>query len=109
MSKQVLGIFDQLPVQKQTELLGSRWDLIKGPAFLPVLRKYAQAYKDFPVLNESNAYDSLHLSGDALLRWYELEPTEARPVIIKEILRPKLRYSARILGVLPDEIVYQVH
>jgi len=108
MVKQVAAIFDQLPIEKQTALLESRWDLVKGPAFLPLLRKYALLYKDFPVLNESNAYDSLHLSVRALLRWYELEPTEARPVIIREILRPKPRYSAGTLGILPDETLPEV-
>jgi hypothetical protein len=108
MVAQIVSVFDQLPIEKQTEVLNSRWTLVEGPAFLPILRKYAQQYKDFPVRNESNASNSLQLSSRALLRWYELEPDEARKVIIQEIVRPKPRYGARVLGVLPDETLPEV-
>jgi hypothetical protein len=108
MVKQVALIFDQLPVEKQVDLLDSRWESIGGPAFLPLLRKYALGYKDSPGQNERDAHYSWNLSNSALLRWYELEPTEARQVIIREILRPEPRYSARTLGVLPDETLPEV-
>jgi hypothetical protein len=105
---QIAAVFDQLPVEKQAQILESRWEMIKSPLFLPVLRKYALQFKDFSVPNEVNAYNSLHLSGAALLRWYELEPDEARDVIIQEIMRPKPRYTARILGILPDKTLPEV-
>jgi hypothetical protein len=95
--------FDQLPLQQQQELLEYRWDLIKSPEMLPVLRKYARQYQDFPMLTEQTAYASIHLSGAALQHWYELEPEEARAAIMDEILRPKPRFNAKTLGILPDE------
>jgi hypothetical protein len=95
--------FDDLPLQQQAELLEYRWDLIRGPEMLPVLRKYARQYQDFPALRESPAFTSIGLSGAALQRWYELEPEEARPAVIEEILRPKPRFDAKILGILPDD------
>jgi hypothetical protein len=84
-------------------MLEWKWETIKSSAFLPILRKYAQQYEDFPIPNEMNASNSLHLTGEALRRWYELEPAEARVAIIREILRTKPRYSADVLGILPDE------
>ncbi|HKS41122.1 MAG TPA: hypothetical protein VJX74_10965 [Blastocatellia bacterium] len=108
IASQLAAVFDQLPIEKQKEILDSKWDLIKGSAFLPILRKYAQQYKEFAVPNEMNAYDSLHLSGAALRRWYELEPDQARAVVIQEITRPKPRYTAAVLGILPDRTLPEV-
>lgn len=108
IAAQLVAVFDQLPLEKQMHLLEYRWELIKGPLFLPILRKYALPYKDFPVPNEENAYNSLRLSGTALLHWYELEPDAARAAIIQEIMRPKPRYSSSILGILPDKTLPEV-
>ncbi len=95
--------FDDLPVQEREELLEYRWNLVRGPEMLPVLRKYARQYQDFPELRESNAYTSIRLSGFALQRWYELEPEQARSAIIEEILRQKPRFDEQVLGMLPDK------
>jgi hypothetical protein len=103
LSAQLVGIFDRLPIEKQVELLQYRWDSVGGPAWLPVLRKIAQTYEEFPVPNEMHAYNALQLSGSALQHWYTLTPEEARPAIIREILRPKPRFAANTLGILPDK------
>ncbi len=108
IAARIAAIFDQLPIEKQMEILEHRWELIKSPAFLPILRKYAKQYREFNVPNEMSAYNSLHLTGAALKHWYELAPDEARPVIIQEIIRPRPRYSARILGILPDKTMPEV-
>lgn len=106
--QQLIAMFDQLPQQQQNMLLTYRWDKIAGPAVLPILRRYAQAYRDFPIMNESNAYESLQVSASALQHWYELDPEGARPAIIKEITRPRPRYGARVLGILPDKTLPEV-
>lgn len=105
---QLVSMFDQLPLNEQNSLLTYRWDKIKSPAMLPILRRYAQSYRDFPEMRESNAYDSLQLSASALRHWYELDPVGARPAIIKEITRPRPRFNARVLGILPDETLPEV-
>jgi hypothetical protein len=105
---QLAGVFDLLPVEAQGQILGYNWDSIKSRAFLPLLRKYAEQYKEFRIPNEVNAYNSQQVSASALQRWYELEPSEARPVIIHEILRPTPRYSARVLGILADKTLPEV-
>lgn len=105
---QLVSLFDQLPLQEQNSLLTYRWDKIGGPAMLPILKRYAQSYRDFPQMRESNAYEARQLSGSALRRWYELDPAGARPDMIKEISRPRPRFDARVLGILPDETLPEV-
>lgn len=105
---QLVSLFDQLPLNEQNSLLTYRWDKIGSAAMLPILKRYAQSYKDFPQMRESNAYDARQLSASALRRWYELDPAGARPDVIKEISRPRPRFDARVLGILPDETLPEV-
>src|SRR2546428_8824593 len=105
---QLTSMFDQLPLREQNTLLTFRWNKIASPALLPILRRYAQSYRDFPEMREEHAYDSLSLSGSALRHWYELDPAGARPAIITEITRPRPRFSAAVLGILPDETLPEV-
>ena len=76
---------------------------VKDPKRLPVLHALALQYEDFPELREMHAYESLQLSAAALTRWYEVDPEGARGAVIAEITRPKPRYNATTLGLLPDE------
>jgi len=105
---QLVAMFDQLPLNEQNTLLTYRWEKIKSPAMLPMLRRYAQSYHNFPEMRESKAYDSLQITASALRRWYELDPSGARPAIITEISRPRPRFDARVLGILPDETLPEV-
>jgi hypothetical protein len=105
---QLVSMFDQLPVNEQNLLLSERWEKIGSAAMLPILKRYAQSYQDFPEMRDSNAYNSLQLSANALQLWYELDPAGARPAIIAEISRPRPRFNARLLGILPDETLPEV-
>jgi hypothetical protein len=105
---QLISMFDQLPVNEQNSLLSYRWDRIGSRAMLPILKRYAQTYHDFPEMRDANAYASLQVSASALRHWYELDPAGARPAIIAEITRPRPRYDARVLGLLPDETLPEV-
>ena len=105
---QLLAMFDQLPLQEQNTLLTYRWDKIGSAAMLPILKRYAQSYRDFPEMRDWNASQSLQLSASALTRWYELDPAGARPAIINEISRPRPRFGVRVLGILPDETLAEV-
>lgn len=104
----IVAVFEQLPPEKQMAILEGRWEMIKGPELLPALRRLALPYQEFNVPNESHAYNSLHVSGAALRRWYEMRPEEARPVVIREITRPRPRYGANVLGILPEETLPEV-
>jgi hypothetical protein len=101
-------MFDQLPLNEQNSLLSFRWEKIKSPEMLSILKRYAQSYRDFPQMREVNAHDSLQLSASALRGWYELDPAGARPAIITEITRPRPRFDARVLGLLPYKTLPEV-
>jgi hypothetical protein len=103
LSSQLVAVFDRLPVERQSELIEYRWQSVGSAAWLPVFRKLADHYEDFPEQNASTAYSSLHLTAVALRRWYEIAPGEARPAILREILRPHPRFGATVLGILPDK------
>jgi hypothetical protein len=105
---QLVSMFDQLPLQEQNSLLAYRWDKIGGAAMLPILKRYAPSDRDFPQLRKLNSYEARQLSGNALRRWYELDPTGARPAIINEISRPHPRFDIRVLGILPEEMLPEV-
>jgi len=106
--EELVLIFDQLSTQEQNLLLTYRWDKIASPKLVPLLRKVAEHYEYFPHLREMNAYDKLLLSGSALRDWYEVDPEGARPAVIAEISRTRPRYSARVLGMLPDKTLPEV-
>ena len=108
MTRALVTNFDKLSVEKQAELLQYRWPALDHEEMLPLLRKVATQYEDFPQLRAINAWNSLAASGAALQHWYELAPDEARPAIIKEILRPKPRYNDSVLGMLPDKSLPEV-
>jgi len=100
----LIDSFDQLPVEKQVDWIGENWPKVKDPRWLPTLRAIAARYTDFaPPHNGEEAYYPLRLTGTALMRWYELDPEGARGTVIAEIIRPKPRYGANILGLLPDK------
>jgi hypothetical protein len=105
---QLVSMFDQLSVNEQNTLLSFRWDKFRSPAMLPILKRYAQSYVDFPQMRAEPAYNSLELSGNALRRWYELDPAAARQAIITEISRPRPRFGVRVLGLLPDKTLPEV-
>lgn len=105
---QIIPIFEQLPLDAQTSLLTDRWEKIEGPKMLPVLRRIAESYRDYPEMREVNAYQSRQITASALQHWYELDPGGARPAIIREITRPRPRYDARVLGMLPDKTLPEV-
>ena len=83
---QLIETFPTLPVSKQVGWLQYRWQEVKDPKWLPVLRALALKYEDFPELREMHAYESLQLSAAALTRWYELDPEWARGAVIAEHL-----------------------
>lgn len=82
--------FDGLPAQAQIELFQTRWRVLDKKAMLALLPKAA-------------GLDNDQMSGGALIRWFEMDPQGARPAIIHEIERPRPRFGASILGILPDK------
>jgi hypothetical protein len=50
-----------------------------------------------------SAYNFNRASAAALQHWYEIAPEEARLAVMKEIVRPKPRFNAGVLGMLPEQ------
>ena len=103
LTRELVSTFDKLPIEKQAELLQYRWPALDHEEMLPLLRKVATRYQDFQELQEMNAFQFNNASAAALTHWYEIAPDEARPIVIQEILRPKPRFNASVLGILPDK------
>jgi hypothetical protein len=108
VTRELVENFDKLSPQKQAELFQYRWGALDHEEMLPLLRKIAQRYRDFPQLREINAFELNNASAAALEHWYETSPDEARPVVLHEILRPKPRFNASVLGILPDSELPEV-
>jgi hypothetical protein len=108
LTRELIANFDDLPIDKQVELVQYRWSALDHAEMLPLLRTLAQQYHDFPEMREMNAYQSNNLSASALQHWYEIAPEEARPVVLQEIVRPKPRFNSSVLGILPDKELPEV-
>src|SRR5262249_47427315 len=100
LMSQLISVFDQLSSKQQAWLLEVRWDQIKSPAMLPLLKRYAES--EFPDVPQEDRYDAPRRRMWVLRRWFELDPAGARPAIIHEIVRPNPRFSSRELGFLQD-------
>jgi hypothetical protein len=108
LTLELIAGFDDLPIDKQVEVVQYRWSALDHEEMLPLLRTLAQQYHDFPELREMNAYQSINLSASALQHWYEMAPEEARPVVLQEIERAKPRFNANVLGMLPEKDLPEV-
>ena len=103
--KQLISIFDQLPMQEQAGLLEFRWNQIKSLALLPVLKRDAET--DFTTASTEDYRNVRERTVWALRRWFELDPVGARPAIIHEITQPHPRFGSS-LGMLPEKTLPEV-
>lgn len=100
--------FSELAIEDQRRWLEEKWPTVNGAQSVPILRAIVAKYADYPVPNAPNvlpAYNYFKLSGDALRRWYELDPEGARPAVLAEIVRKRPRFSANTLGMLPEKVL----
>jgi hypothetical protein len=94
--------FDELPMGMQSDLVNSRYGMLDRVLLVPMVRKMAERYLNSPPLQPAEAAEFNRLGGDALMRWYSLAPADARPAILREILRPQPRFPIDVLGVLSE-------
>ena len=108
LSAKLASGFDTLPVESQLALLQYRWQALDAEAMRPLLPVLAQRYRDFPELRTMDAYQINQVSSSALAHWWEIDPEAARPAVIQEIIRPRPRFGANVLGMLPDKELPEV-
>lgn len=99
---EVAAAFLNLSQDQQWNLLMSFWDRLKDPAMSAPLKKVTQQ----PNINHQMLRDL------ALRRLYDLDPSEATPVILEEIKHPHLdngmfTVKGETLGLLPKETLPQ--
>ena len=87
-------------------MLDYRWEDIKRPALVPLLKRYAEQDSSDP--EQDIHYNARTLAALALRRWFELDPAGALSAIIREISRAKPRFGVRKLGILPDQTLPEV-
>lgn len=104
--EQLLAIFDQLTPEQQNSLLSYRWEDIKRPALIPLLKRCAEQDSSDP--HQDIHYNARTLAALAIRRWFELDPAGAWPAIISEMSRAKPRFGVRELGMLPDQTLPEV-
>lgn len=89
---QLAAAFLDLPRERQVHLLEYQWRPLAGPAMLPALRRLVGAMPT----------DAPSAPDLALRRLAELAPDEARPLMLREIGRPRRGATLKTLGSLPD-------
>jgi hypothetical protein len=104
--KQLIQRFDQLSMDQQALILEDRWQDIKDPALLPLLKRFVEI--DFTKISPENSTWARDLPALALRRWLDLDAAGARQAIIAEMTRDPVRFQARDLSLLPDETLPEV-
>lgn len=99
---ELIAKFDQLPLHEQSSLIAYRWEKIRNPALLPVVKRYAQATEESLQRMGGNTWDATDLVAKGIRCWFDLDPVGARPFVIQEIVRPLPRFGVNVLGILPD-------
>lgn len=97
----LLSNWDTLPIEKQNELIEYRWAEVGGPEWQPVLEQmFAGPANPNRALNRANREA-------ALLRLWQIEPEEARPLMLQEIAKPHGDIHISVLGLLPEHSLPQ--
>jgi hypothetical protein len=85
-----------LPIEKQNELIEYRWAEVGGPEWLPVLEQIVSG-----PANPNRAMNKANRE-PALLRLWQVAPDQARPLMIREIMKPQGDIHISVLGQLPE-------
>lgn len=90
--EQLATAFLALPPERQATLLDFQWSTIASAAMIPVLRTLVEHPPNGPP----------SIADLALRRLYDLAPSDARPLILREIQHPRPGATLKTLGRLPD-------
>jgi hypothetical protein len=86
---------NQLNDREQLSLLDGNWEQIRGPEILPLLRAIASR----PPRGE---WEARELQDKAVQRLLELDPSEGREILVREIRNPRTALKPATLGSLEE-------
>jgi hypothetical protein len=92
---------------EQRELLNSKWDVLRSPELVPVLRQMAAPWSEKPGSKEMQAAYRGYPQATALFRWYEVDPTGAHDEILRQIGSSHPTLYADAVDFLPNESLPQ--
>jgi hypothetical protein len=102
LRQMLLASWDALPVRRRNELVEFRWEQIRGPELLPILKNIVAGEP-----NPNRMIDKLNRE-PALRHIYEMSPSEGRDLILREIAHPEGDISIKLLAILPDRELPQI-
>jgi hypothetical protein len=95
---EIAGLFQDLPISQQSELLDYEWMKIDSPEMVPVLRHIYETASQ-------NQYPVNQLLASAVERLYELDTNRTRTLLLEEMKRRDPRLPYRTLSMLPDATI----
>jgi hypothetical protein len=99
---QLAPVWDELPLESQSEWIQYRWPLIAGPEMLPALRRM--------VAGTAPPWPTTHsMTRDAALKHiHELDPEAGRALILQDALNPGAQPELKLVELLPAEDISSV-
>ncbi len=104
-------VFEYLPFEQQSAALERYWGRIRHPALRNHLLTLITADKDWYGPGDPSckcAHPSDSMPGLALQRLSELDPAEARRIVLREARSKQPRISTHYLGLLPDATLPEI-
>lgn len=106
---QLIAQFSNFPVDRQTELLGNKWDLVRGPEMIPVLRQVLAKEKPRPTVRQAMPLTvwgaEAGIAIAALQRLAQLSPREIVQVIRDDIASGAPRFAGYAVRELPAQVL----
>lgn len=111
--EQLTAQFDTLPEANQSELLTRKWDLVRGPAMVPVLRRVIERAQPPSTPKRGTDFSlwqgPVTLGEQALARLQQLAPETARQILIDDLAKPAPRFATFAVARLPSQELPQAN
>jgi hypothetical protein len=108
---ELIGQFDTLLEANQSELLTSKWGLVRGAEMVPVLRRVIERAQPLPIPRTGMGFSLWHgpvtLGEQALARLHQLAPDQANRILIEDVAKPTPRFAEFAVNRLPSQDVPQ--
>ena len=107
--EELIAQFAGFPFEQQLELLGKKWDLVRGPEMIPALRAVIDKAKPNALPKDAMSLRLYGIDGgigeSALRRLAELAPQETARILRSDVARENPRFPGFAVRVLPAQDV----